>query len=222
MMYALWVVLPCAAVLSCVVGHMWRYRHDRFLGALYGPHTDSAQIFGIRTFRVGALILLSVRITEVIASGPHSRPAPSIQSLLVTLQFLAVPMAIVGAGLILIPPLIAADIRSRVTPLDRATLPIVVAAMVSAVLVAFDPTSTDSRYRTAETLFTWVRSLVTLHPEPEVMQHAPVLYQCRGIIIMILIAIWPYTRLAGIFTIPSLQLLRRLPRLTRPRDPVPG
>ncbi|GAB0105546.1 respiratory nitrate reductase subunit gamma [Nocardia sp. JMUB6875] len=211
-MVALWVVLPYACVVSCGVGHVWRYRRDGFLGYLYGPHVDRLQRFGIAALRAGIPALFVVRVVEMLVSGPHSRPEAGIATVLMAVQLLACPLTITGAALLLIPPLIAAEVRHRVTPLDRITLPLLVAALVSAVLVAFDAQSAAGHYRTAETLFVWARSLLTLHPAPEVMVHAPAIYQARGLIVMLLIAVWPYTRLAGILTVPALRLLRQLDR----------
>ncbi|WP_330180303.1 respiratory nitrate reductase subunit gamma [Nocardia sp. NBC_01503] len=215
MMYVLWVFLPVAAVASCVAGHLWRFRRDRFLGYLYGPHVDTAQRFGSLAFRTGVPLLFVVRVTEVTVSGPHSRTGGGVSALLTVTQSVAIPLAAIGAGLILIPPLITAEARPRITPIDRMTLPVLVAALLSSVLVTFDPYSTDDRYRTAETLFTWIRSLVTLHPNAVVMQHAPIIYQARGLIVLLLIAMWPYTRLAGIFTVPLLRVLRRSAAVVR-------
>ncbi|WP_460723330.1 respiratory nitrate reductase subunit gamma [Nocardia heshunensis] len=210
MMITVWVVLPYAAVAACLAGHVWRYRHDGFLGYLYGPHIDRVQRVGIRAVRAGLPVVFVVRLVEMLASGPHSRPEHGIQVLLAVVQVIAVPITIAGVALILIPPLIAADVRHRVTPLDRLTLPLTAAALLSAVLVTFDGGSTDTRFRTAETLFAWVRSLVAMHPDPHVMAHAPAVYQLRGLILVALIALWPYTRLAGIITVPAVRLLRQL------------
>ncbi|WP_327141555.1 respiratory nitrate reductase subunit gamma [Nocardia sp. NBC_01327] len=215
MMYVLWVFLPGAALASCIAGHIWRYRTDRFLGYLYCPRADRGQRFGSLAFRLGAAGMFTARIAEVLLAGPHSRTTGDAHLLLSALQMIAVPLAVVGAGLILIPPLIAAEARPRITPIDRITVPVLVAALLSSVLITFDPYSTNDRYRTAETLFTWCRSLVALHPNPGVMVHAPVIYQARGLIVMLLLAIWPYTRLAGIFSIPMLRLLRRLGRVAQ-------
>ncbi|MET8430524.1 respiratory nitrate reductase subunit gamma [Nocardia sp. NPDC004860] len=210
MMIALWVALPYAAMLSCAVGHVWRYRRDGFRGYLYGPHIDRAQRAGIAAVRAGFPIVFLVRVMEMLASGPHSRPGHDIQLVLAAIQIVAVPVTIAGVALILIPPLIDADVRQRVTPVDRITLPLLAAALISAVLVTFDGGSTDGRYRTAETLFTWARSLIALHPEPAVMDHAPILYQARGLIVMLIIAVWPYTRLAGILTVPVVRVVRQV------------
>ncbi|UGT44998.1 respiratory nitrate reductase subunit gamma [Nocardia yamanashiensis] len=213
MMIALWVLLPYGAILSCVIGHLWRYRRDGFRGHLYGPHIDRAERFGIHAFRIGVPILFVARVTEVFAAGPDSRPEGGIRILIIVLQVVAIPLAMTGAALILVPPLIAADARRRVSAVDRLTLPVLVATVLSAMLVTFDATPGDGRYRSAETLFTWSRSVLTLHPQPAVMAHAPALYQARGLIVMLLIAIWPYTRLAGIFSIPAIRMLRQTSRL---------
>ncbi|MGV9664615.1 respiratory nitrate reductase subunit gamma [Nocardia niigatensis] len=210
MMIALWVALPYAALVSCVAGHVWRYRRDGFRGYLYGPHLDRAQRAGIAAVRTGFPIVFVVRVVEMVASGPHSRPDHGIQLMLAAIQIVAVPVTITGVALILIPPLISADVRHRVTPVDRLTLPLLAAALLSAVLVTFDGGSTDSRYRTAETLFTWARSVIALHPESAVMDHAPLLYQVRGLIVVLIIAVWPYTRLAGILIVPLLRVARQV------------
>ncbi|GAB4588146.1 respiratory nitrate reductase subunit gamma [Nocardia sp. IFM 10818] len=217
MVYLLWVVLPGIAVASCLAGHLWRYQHDRFLGYLYGPHADRAQRFGSLAFRIGVPLLFAVRITEALAAGPHSRATGVPAVILTAGQIIAIPLAMAGACLILIPPLIDADPRPRITSIDRITLPVLAATLLSGFLITFDPYSTETRYRTAEYLFAWARSLATFRPEPEVMQHAPAIYQARALILVLLIAIWPYTRLAGIFTVPLSRLYRRTARLSRAR-----
>ncbi|MFE3099419.1 respiratory nitrate reductase subunit gamma [Nocardia tengchongensis] len=209
MMFAVWVALPYAAVLSCAIGHVWRYRRDGFRGYLYGPHIDRAQRIGIGAVRAGFPVVFAVRVSEMLASGPHARPEHNVQVLLWAAQIVAAPVTVAGVALILIPPLIAADSRHRVTPIDRLTLPLLSAALLSAVLVTFDGSATGSRYRAAETLFPWVRSLLVLHPDPTGMDHAPLLYQARGLIVVALIAVWPYTRLAGILAVPALRVLRQ-------------
>ncbi|MEU1204876.1 respiratory nitrate reductase subunit gamma [Nocardia sp. NPDC005825] len=209
MIIAIWVVLPYAAVVSCAVGHLWRYRRDGFRGYLYGPHIDKAQRIGIAAVRLGFPVVFAVRVAEMLASGPHTRPEHDIHVLLSAVQIVAAPVTVAGVALILIPPLISADTRHRVTPLDRFTLPLLSAALLSAVLVTFDGSATDGRYRAAETLFPWARSLLALHPDPSGMDHAPALYQARGLIVVAIIAVWPYTRLAGILSVPALRVLRQ-------------
>ncbi|MFI9509729.1 respiratory nitrate reductase subunit gamma [Nocardia sp. NPDC052566] len=216
MTYLLWIFLPYSAFLSFVLGHVWRFRHDRFRA---DPYVDEAQRLGLMLFRAGVGLVLTTRIVEIFTTGPHTKPEGAPHVALSVAQMIALPLATIGAGLLLIPPLIAAGPRPAVTPVDRLTLPVLLACLATAVIIEFDPNSTDIHYRTAETLFTWFRSLLVLHPNKEAMRDAPFIYQARALILLLLIGIWPYTRLAGTFAVPALRLLRRslMPRAARPR-----
>lgn len=85
------------------------------------------------------------------------------------------------------------------------TLPVLAATLMSWAAVEFEPNSVVGHSRTGEASVTWFRSLFTTHPQPEVMQHAPAIYQIRALIILLLIAIWPYTRLGGMFLGPLIR-----------------
>jgi len=67
--------------------------------------------------------------------------------------------------------------------------------------------------------FSWFGSLFTIDPNPEAIVHAPLVHQGRGLILLLIIGVWPYTRLAGIFAGPVVRLiLRVLPHRTRRFD----
>lgn len=203
----LWILLPYSAFVSFVAGHVWRYRRDRFRSYITGPHADRAQRIGLTAFRIGIGLLLTARVAEALTAGPHTHPRGAIHVVLTVVELVAIPLAAVGAGLLLIPHMINAE--RVITPLDRITLPALIACMLSAVLIEFDPNSTDSEYRTAETLFVWFRSLCAFRPDADAMAHAPFIYQARGLSLLLLISIWPYTRLAGTFAGPIVALVRR-------------
>ncbi|MFD0360887.1 respiratory nitrate reductase subunit gamma [Nocardia sp. GCM10030253] len=217
MLSLLWIILPYSAFLSFAVGHLWRYRRDRFHSYTARPDMDRTQRLGSTAFRIGFGIVVGARITDMIASGPHSRPEGSIYVVILIVEIIAGVAAMIGAALLFLPDLIASPARPAITRLDRITLPVLIAGLLSGVLIRFDPNSSDAGYRTAESLFAWFRSLFTLHPYPEAMRHAPLIYQARGLILLLLIAIWPYTRLAGIFAGPIIRLIPRArPELPRP------
>lgn len=218
----LWIVLPYGALLSFVLGNVWRYRYDRFQPAGCGPNIDRMERYGADAFRLGTVLVLAARATDVIASGPHDHPRGTLHGILVVVEMVAGPTAAAGAVLVFLPPMIAGAHRAPVTPLDRLTLPVLTAVALSGILVRVDPNYTSGNYRLAETLFPWARSLFTLHPNPAAMAHASALYQFRALIVPLLIGIWPYTRLAGIFAGPVVRYAGRhradLARLV----PLPG
>ncbi|BCK53407.1 respiratory nitrate reductase subunit gamma [Nocardia wallacei] len=218
----LWVVLPYCAVVSFVLGNVWRYRHDRFHPAGGGPDIDRLERYGANAFRLGTVLVLAARVTDVATSGPHDHPRGVLHAIPAGVEMVAGPTAAAGAVLVFLPPMIAGAYRAPVTPLDRLTLPVLTAVVLSGILVRFDPNSLDGNYRPAETLFAWARSLFILRPKPETMADAPALHRLRALTVLLLIGIWPYTRLAGIFAGPVVRYATRcrtarlIPRPGRP------
>ncbi|MFI6999215.1 respiratory nitrate reductase subunit gamma [Nocardia sp. NPDC050175] len=206
----IWIMLPYSAFLSFVLGHVWRLQHDGFRRYTSGTGLDRAERFGATAFGLAVGLLVVARLTDLAASGPHTYPAGTVRLAITVIEILAVAPAIIGATLLLVPNLITATAGSPITPLDRVTFPLLTAGLLSRVAIHVDPNSDDSRYRSAETLFTWFRSLFTAHPHVEMMQHAPLLYQTRALILLLLIAIWPYTRLAGTFARPICRTIKHL------------
>ena len=63
-------------------------------------------------------------------------------------------------------------------------------------------------YNYRETMSPWFRSLFTLAPRPELMVGIPVSFQIHALIVLILLAGWPYTRLVHVFSAPLGYLTR--------------
>lgn len=205
----LWIVLPYGAFVSFVLGHVWRYRRDGFRSYTHYPELDRSQRFGSTTFRSGVCLIVLTRLVSAITTEPHARPAGALHVATTIVQAGGVVAATIGAVLLFLPDVIAGPLRPVVTPLDRITFPAMTAALLSGVFIEFDPTTVAREYRTGETLFAWFRSLCTIDPNPEAMQHAPLIYQARGVILLLILGIWPFTRLAGIFAGPVVRLVQR-------------
>ncbi|MFG1798072.1 respiratory nitrate reductase subunit gamma [Nocardia sp. NPDC049149] len=216
----IWIILPYSAFLSFVLGHVWRLRHDGFRRYTSGTGLHRAERIGARTFGLGVGLLVVARLTDLAASGPHTHPGSTVRLAITVIEILAAVPAVIGAMLLLVPNLITATAGSPVTPLDRVTFPLLTAGLLSRVAIHVDPNSDSGRYRSAETLFSWFRSLFTTHPQVEMMQQAPLLYQTRALILLLLIAIWPYTRLAGTFTRPIYRTIKHL--ASHPTRPARG
>jgi len=212
----LWIALPYGAFVSFLLGHAWRYRRDGFRSYTRYPEMDRSQRFGSTAFRSGVCLVVLTRLINVITAEPHARPSGVLHVVTTIVQIGGVATATIGAVLLFLPDLIAGPSRPVITPLDRITFPTLTAALLSGVIIEYDPTTVAREYRTGETLFAWFRSLVTIDPNPEAMQHAPLIYQARGLILLLVLGIWPFTRLAGIFAGPVVRrILRAVPRETR-------
>ncbi|MFF0491587.1 respiratory nitrate reductase subunit gamma [Nocardia sp. NPDC004068] len=218
----LWVVLPYSAFLCFLLGQVWRYRHDRFGAPELGPDAGRLERFGPTVFRLGVGGVVVGRVLELIGSQP--RATGSLHGVATVVEQVAQPLAVLGALMLLVPPLVGAVPRTVVSPLDRITLPVLAVAAFTRVAVNFAPTATGGGFHAADTLFVWARSLWALRPDPDSIAHAPLVFQARGLAILLLIAIWPYTRLGGTFAGPIVRALDRRRTALRQRvsvhDPV--
>ncbi|MBU3063242.1 respiratory nitrate reductase subunit gamma [Nocardia sp. NEAU-G5] len=201
-----WIILPYSAFLCFALGQVWRFRHDRFAAIAVSTGDGRLHEIGTAACRYGMGALIAARMLDVLGSGPHMHPSVALRLAIDTVEIVALPVAVAGAVLYLVPAMIADPDHGSVSPLDRLTLPVLAGMLLSWAAVEFAPDSVVGPSRTADTLFIWFRSLFTAHPNAAVMAHAPGLYQLRGLMILLLIAIWPYTRLGGLFAGP---LVRR-------------
>jgi nitrate reductase gamma subunit len=63
-------------------------------------------------------------------------------------------------------------------------------------------------YDYRETVSPWFRSVFTLQPKGDLMVDAPFLFQAHVTIAWLLYAVWPYTRLVHVWSIPFGYLTR--------------
>lgn len=204
----IWLVVPYLAFASFILGHWWRWRHDRFRYGVVGNRTDVSRT-GLWLFRIGILIVVIPRVAQILLTRTHFGSPLTIGQVVIISETVAAPIALVGVVLLLLPAMVDGSTRP-VTAVDRITLPILAAALLSGVLVIFDSKSTGSRDLAAHTLFTWFPSLFTVHPDPSAMADAPLLHRIRALTVIAAIALWPYTRLAGLFFCPLERAVRYL------------
>ncbi len=190
-----WIIAPYMAFASFVWGHWWRWRTDRFRSGVMGGRAEVSPI-GLWLLRIGLLVVLLPRVAETVLGRMGSGLAVDISHVLAGTELAGTPIALIGAMLVLLPDMVGASTRP-VTVLDRMTLPILAIALITGAIVAFDPDSLAPN-----TLFVWFQSLFSGNPHADVMVHAPFIYQARGLMVVLTIGIWPYTRLCGLLVVP--------------------
>ena len=57
-------------------------------------------------------------------------------------------------------------------------------------------------YDYRSTVGVWFRSVVFLHPEPDAMVGAPILYQLHAVAAWLILLVWPFSRLVHAWSIP--------------------
>ncbi|GAA3167076.1 respiratory nitrate reductase subunit gamma [Nonomuraea salmonea] len=210
----LWVVLPYVALTVFVLGHVWRYRYDKF-----GWTTRSSQLYESRLLRVGSPLfhfgILVVALghvgglvipkswTEAVGIGE------GLYHLLAVVLGTIAGVATVGGLAILIyrrrtvGPVFTATTRND--KLMYAVLALTIALGLAATVLA-NITGGGYDYRT--TVSPWFRSIFSFQPEPALMAGVPLLFQLHALSALVLFAIWPFTRLVHMLTAPVGYLTR--------------
>ncbi|MDF3140318.1 MULTISPECIES: respiratory nitrate reductase subunit gamma [unclassified Streptomyces] len=210
----LWVVLPYVALAVFVLGHMWRYRYDKF-----GWTTRSSQLYEHRLLRIGSplfhfgiLIVLLGHIgglvipeswTEAVGISEDAYHVSAV-----VLGTIAGVATVGGLAILIYRRRTVGPVFSATTRNDKAmyvslslTIALGLAATVAANLVG-------GGYNYRETISPWFRSIFYLQPAPDLMSEAPVLFQLHALSALLLFAFWPFTRLVHMLTAPVGYLTR--------------
>ncbi|GAA0424719.1 respiratory nitrate reductase subunit gamma [Streptomyces luteireticuli] len=220
----LWAVLPYIALVVFVLGHVWRYRYDKF-----GWTTRSSQLYENRLLRIGSPVfhfgILLVLIghvggllvpkswTEAAGIGEHAYHVTAV-----ALGTAAGVCTLGGLAVLVVRRRTVGPVFSATTRNDKAmylSLTVTILLGLSATVVA-NIVGGGYDYRT--TISPWFRSLSALHPDPRLMTGAPVLFQLHAVSALLLFSFWPFTRLVHMLTAPVGYLWR--PYIVyRSRDP---
>ncbi|NEC29588.1 respiratory nitrate reductase subunit gamma [Streptomyces sp. SID8111] len=210
----LWVVLPYVSLAVFVLGHVWRYRYDKF-----GWTTRSSQLYERRLLRIGSplfhfgiLLVLLGHIGGLLVPESWTEAAGISEHtyhVLAVVLGVAAGVATVGGMLILIyrrrtvgPVFSATTVNDKAMYLSLAvTIGLGLAATVAANVVG-------GGYNYRETISPWFRSVFYLQPDPDLMTGTPLLFQLHALSALLLFAFWPFTRLVHMLTAPLGYLTR--------------
>ena len=224
----LWVIVPYVCLAVFVVGHVWRYRYDKF-----GWTTRSSQLYEDRLLRIGSPLfhfgMLGVVGGHVIGlarpagrgpnavglsdarlprhrgrrrhSRPESRPWSGLAILIYrrrTVGPVFSATTVNGQGDVRLP---RRGHRARHVEHRRRSS-----------LLQF-----GGEYNYREGVVRLVpQHLPAFQPEPELMAAAPLGFQLHALVAFVLFALWPFTRLVHVFSRTD-----RLPHPALHRLPLP-
>ena len=209
----LWVVFPYVCMTVFVVGHVWRYRYDKF-----GWTTRSSQLYERRLLRLGSPLfhfgLLFVFLGHVVGLGvPKSwTEALGVSEALyhlsaVTLGTVAGVCTVVGLAILIYRRRTVGPVFSATTKMDKAMYAVlglvILLGMVNTVAA-----NIFGHYDYRESVSIWFRGIFRFDLHPALMAGAPWSFQLHGLVAMFLFALWPFTRLVHVFSVPLGYLTR--------------
>jgi nitrate reductase gamma subunit len=130
-------------------------------------------------------------------------------------------VTVAGLAILLYRRVTVSAVRKATTTNDKVMYLLLTAAVVTGMLNTVGSNLIGGGYNYRETVSPWFRSLFTLSPQPELMVGIPINFQVHNLVVLALLAIWPYTRLVHVFSAPLGYLVRPYV-VYRSRDTHPG
>ncbi|MBX6388328.1 MAG: respiratory nitrate reductase subunit gamma [Frankia sp.] len=210
----LWIVVPYVAITVFVVGHYWRYRYDKF-----GWTTRSSQLYerpllrlGSPLFHFGILLValghvggLLVPASWTDAVGISEGAYHAVAFGLGTVAGLA---AVAGAAILVYRRRTVGPVFSATTRNDKAMYALLVATMLLGLGTTVLGNLTGHPHDYRETVSPWLRSVLMLQPDTELILAAPIGFRLHVLAAWALFAFWPFTRLVHVFSAPLGYLTR--------------
>jgi nitrate reductase gamma subunit len=206
----LWVIVPYICLSIFVVGHLWRYRYDKF-----GWTTRSSQLYENRLLRLGSPLfhfgMLGVVGGHVVGLlVPRSWTAAigvddHLYHLVAIVGGLTAGlMALVGMVILIYRRRTVGPVFSATTRMDKLMYAVlgVVIALGMWNTVAGSIFSFGGEYNYREGVSVWYRSFLAFTPDASLMSHAPIGFKLHALAAFGLFALWPFTRLVHVFSAP--------------------
>ena len=190
----LWVIVPYLCLAVFVVGHLWRYRYDKF-----GWTTRSSQLYENRLLRLGSPLfhfgMLDDHLYHYLAVGGG---------------LVAGVMALVGMSILIYRRRTVGPVFSATTPMDKVMYAFLGAAIVLGMwnTIAGSIFSLGGEYNYREGVSVWYRSFLAFQPDAQLMAEAPIGFKLHALVAFGLFALWPFTRLVHVFAAPVGYLTR--------------
>jgi nitrate reductase gamma subunit len=223
----LWVVLPYVAITVFVLGHVWRYRYDKF-----GWTTRSSQLYEQRLLRIGSplfhfgiLVALLGHVGGILVPKAWTEalglPESAYHAMAVTLGVIAGFATLAGLAILIYRRRTTGPVFSATTTNDKAMYVVLALVIVLGLGTTVLGNLTGHPHDYRESVAPWFRSVFYFQPSGELMVGVPLGFQLHAIAAWLLFAIWPFTRLVHMLTAPVGYIFR--PYIVyRSREPASG
>lgn len=206
----LWVVIPYLCLAVFVLGHVWRYRYDKF-----GWTTRSSQLYESRLLRWASPMfhfgILAVFLGHVMGLGIPKSWTEAVGMSEELYHFFAVSVGAVAGVCTVVGLALLIYRRRTVGPVFRATTRMDKVMYLFLVVVIFlglwntvagSILNLGGHYDYRDGVSVWFRGIFRFDLHPELMAGAPIGFQLHGMAAMLLFALWPFTRLVHVFSAP--------------------
>ncbi|EES75331.1 MULTISPECIES: respiratory nitrate reductase subunit gamma [Paenibacillus] len=204
----LWVIFPYLCVVTFVVGHIFRYRYDQFNWT-----AKSSEFIEKKRLMLGSL-LFHIGIIPVILGHVAGLGIPKewMNAIGVNEHLYHIGAMYGGGffGVVTFAGMLILTMRrltmKNVRRLSSASDMIVNGLLLFIIFMGMYSTlvtnnvQPDFDYR--ETISIWFRNLLILRPEASYMAEVPITFQIHILAGFLIFALWPFTRLVHVWSVP--------------------
>ena len=225
----LWVIFPYICLAVFVVGHVWRYRYDKF-----GWTTRSSQLYESKLLRIGSPLfhfgMLGVVLGHVMGLLVPQSLTDSLGLSHEAYHVLALAggipagvAAVVGLAILVYRRRTVGPVFSATTVNDKVMYAVLGTVIVLGMWNTIDGSlfTIGGEYNYRDGVSPWFRQIFWFQPDASLMAAAPVGFKLHAVLAFLLIAMWPFTRLVHVFSAP-LGYFTRPYIVYRSRDERPG
>ncbi|URN05880.1 respiratory nitrate reductase subunit gamma [Actinomadura madurae] len=210
----LWVVLPYVTLAVFVLGHIWRYRYDKF-----GWTTRSSQLYERRLLRIGSplfhfgiLVVLLGHVGGLVIPDGWTEAAGITEHMYhvvaVVLGTIAGFCTLAGLAILIYRRRTVGPVFSATTRNDKLMYAVLALTIVLGLAATVAANIVGGGYNYRETVSPWFRSIFYFQPDPDLMTGVPILFQLHALSALALFCVWPFTRLVHMLTAPLGYLTR--------------
>jgi nitrate reductase gamma subunit len=206
----LFVVLPYAAVLLFAVGAIERYRRHPYSVTSHSSQflEGRRHFWALMPFHLGLLIVLAAHLVWFLAAGPVQRWNAQ-PSRLYAAEILVLACGLTAlTGYVVVGVRRASDARLRVvtSAADWIVYALLLIQIALGVIVAVRHPWGSGWFATIAAPYLW--SLVRFAPDVTAMAAMPPLVQAHVVFAWLLVAIFPFSRLVHVLSVPNPYLWR--------------
>lgn len=206
-----WTALPYVCLVLLVVGLVWRYRTDQLGWTSRSSQWNESAIlrWASPLFHLGVLLVGAGHVMGLLVPKTWTEAAgvpEHVYHLAAVIPgTIAGVMTVVGLAALLYRRIVVKSVRLATTASDKVmyvllAVPILLGAWatVSTQLVA----GLHGGYDYRETISPWLRSVISLQPDASLMAEVPLVFKAHIVAGLLLLAIWPFTRLVHVVSAP--------------------
>ncbi|MFX0559893.1 respiratory nitrate reductase subunit gamma [Tepidibacillus infernus] len=210
----LWVIYPYVTITIFILGHIYKYNRDQIGWSARSSEIMEKRLlkWGSPLFHYGIIFAFFGHVAGILV--PKSvyetlRVPDELYHLgAVAIGGVVGVMALIGLVILVIRRLTVSRIRLFTQRMDWFTEFVLLLVVFQGVYMTVIRNFLVGEFDYRSTVGPWFRSLFTFSPDPTLMRDVPLSFQIHILLAFLLFALWPFTRLVHLWSLP-LEYLKR-------------